>query len=105
MANQPNLNKCDLSPEAAKSRRDYYRKYRNENKDIVRATKLRYWEKKAQEYYGVDYVGPESPEELSRQAQEVRRKYYAAYRTRKPEVISKATKNYWERKANNEKES
>ena len=101
MANEPTKDMSVLSPEAKTSRREYYRKWRANNRDTDRATKCRYWEKKAQEYYGADYIGPNSDGELSRQAREVRRKYFAEYRSKHPETINKAYQNYWERKANN----
>lgn len=91
-------NESLLSPEAAKTRREYYRKWRANNRKADKATKFRYWEKKAQEYYGADYIGPLPGEELSRQAREVRRKYYAEYRKKNPTIIKKAYSNYWERK-------
>ncbi len=90
---------CELSPEASNSRREYYRKWRADNKNGDKAIKLRYWEKKAQEYYGEDYIGPESSDQLSRQAKEVRRKYYADYRNKNREALNKTYKNYWENKA------
>ena len=97
-------NECQLSPEAAKTRRKYYREWRAKNRGADKAIKFRYWEKKAQEYYGADYVGPLPGEELSRQARDVRRKYYAEYRKKNQTNINKTYSNYWERKVY-EKES
>ena len=51
MANEPTKDNSILSPEAKTSRREYYRKWRANNRDTDRATKCRYGEKKAQEYY------------------------------------------------------
>lgn len=98
MANKSNSEKCELSPEAAKVRSSHYKKWRSDNPEKAKAIRLRYWEKKAQEYYGEDYIGPGEGDELSRQAREVQRKYYAEYRKKNPDIISKANKNYWERK-------
>ena len=88
-----------LSPEASKSRSEYYRKWRAENRSGDRAIKSRYWEKKAQELFGEEYHGPVPGEELSEQAREVRRKYYAEYRNKNKETVTRAYKNYWEKKA------
>ena len=99
MAKQPKQKKCELSPIATKTRSEYYRTWRANNKAVDRATKQRYWEKKAQAFYGADYIPPESSDELSPQAKEVRRRYYAEYRNNNPETINKANQNFWERKA------
>ena len=93
------VDKCVLSPEASKSRREYYREWRASNSKSNKAIKLRYWEKKAQAFYGKDYKGPVKDGELSPQAKEVRRKYYAEYRRNNKDTISKANHNFWERKA------
>ena len=88
-----------LSPEASRSRAEYYRRYRAKNRSGDKAIKLRYWEKKAQEFYKEEYVGPKPGESLSSQAREVRRKYYAEYRKNNQETITRAYTSYWERKA------
>lgn len=99
MENRQKSDKCELSPEATKSRREYYRTWRAKNRKCDKATKLRYWEKKAKDYYGEDYTGPEVAGELSRQAREVRRKYYAEYRKNNQETVNRAYMSYWEKKA------
>lgn len=97
MDNRTDDNK--LSPEASRSRREYYRKWRADNKSGDRAIKSRYWEKKAREIFGDGYIGPAPGEDMSQQAREVRRKYYAEYRNKNPETVTRAYKNYWEKKA------
>lgn len=39
----------DMTEEARKAQREYFRKWRRENPDKVREAKRRYWEKKAAE--------------------------------------------------------
>ncbi len=95
----PGIETCELSSEAASARSEYFKLYRAEHPESIKAVRLRYWEKKAQEFYGVDYVGPKPGEELSSQARELRRKYYADYREKNSEAIKKSHKAYWERKA------
>lgn len=87
-----------LSPEATALRAENMRQWRRDHPDKARATGLRYWEKKARIYYGDDYQAPTTPDVLSPQAVEMRRRYYATYRKNNPDIIERTTTNYWERK-------
>ena len=89
----------ELSLKAREARAEYYRSWRVEHPESARATQLRYWEKKAQAIYGADYVAPLPGEEISTQALEVRRAYYAERRKRDPEAEKKNMCDFWERKA------
>ena len=93
------LQKRELSPEAREARVEYYRSWRVEHPENIRATQLRYWEKKAQEFYGKNYVAPAPGEEISSQAVEMRRAYYANRRKQDPEAEKKNLYDFWERKA------
>lgn len=92
-------NNCELSPKAREARSNYYRDLRGKHPENRRTTQLRYWEKKARELYGVDYVAPLPGEEISAQGLEVRRAYYAERRKRDPEAGKKYMRDFWERKA------
>lgn len=89
----------ELSKKATNTRREYLRTWNAEHPENTRATRSRYWEKKAKEFYGPDYVGPKEGEDLSKQARRIRNRYYKEYRKKNPEVIKKNISDYWERKA------
>lgn len=88
----------ELSTEARALRNESAKTWRKNNPENVQATRRRYWEKKAREQYGREYKAPENNNELSAQAVEIRRAYYATYRKNNPEIIEKSITNYWERK-------
>ena len=64
------------------SRAAYYRAWRFKNLEKDEARKRSYWERKAAKLYGDAYEGPKDGAELSKQAREVRRVYYANRRER-----------------------
>lgn len=88
-----------LSAKATDARRDYLRSWNAEHPEKNREACARYWEKKAKEFYGVDYVPPKDGEGLSRQARRLRNRYQKEYRKKNPDIIKKNVKDYWERKA------
>lgn len=83
--------------EIKKTRADYYKRWRVEHPGDIRNAQLRYWEKKAREVFGKKYKAPAPGEELSEQARELRRKYYAERRKNNPEEGKKATAAFWDR--------
>lgn len=88
-----------LTTEAKTARREYLRSWNADNPEKVRQIKSRYWEKKAREFYGVDYKAPENETDLSDHARNVRKMYYKAYRKNHPDTVRRSIVNYWERKA------
>lgn len=100
----PNSVDSALSPEAARSRNTYYQKWRSDHPKDAKVIQCRYWEKKAKALYGPYYIGPDSEDELSQQAREVRRKYYSDYSKKNAAAIRKNNKDYWEKKGKQDNE-
>lgn len=88
-----------LTNTATRCRREYYRKWRSINPEKEKLIKLRYWEKKAKQLYGEDYVPPLPGEVISKQARDTRRNYFREYQKKNAEAIKRNTANYWEKKA------
>lgn len=49
-----------MTEEAKQLRREYYKRWRKENPDKVRASQARYWDKKAKQQAGEDPAGDQS---------------------------------------------
>ena len=106
--------------EAAKeARRKYYRGRYKTDKEKHKIYVCHVWENKARKLYDKEYIPPVKEGVLSKQAAELRRQYYAAYRKKtgptqarreymkryrekNKDKISKYNQDYWERKAVNE---
>lgn len=88
-----------LSPAASKARNEYYKAWRGEHPERVKAIQLRYWETKAQKIYGAAYQAPSSNESMSEQAKEVRKKYYADHRAKNAEKVRRSAMNFWEKRS------
>lgn len=92
---------CDITLSKAEknARNEYYKEWRKENPEKTKAARLRYWENKAAKIYGTKYTGPEDGEEMSAQAREIQRRYYAENRKKNPNRVKSVQKEFWSRKA------
>lgn len=88
-----------ITPTAKALRNEYLRSWNAENPEKVKLIRLRYWEKKAKQLHGQNYVGPEPGEAISKQALEIKRKYYRDYQKENADAMRRNNNNYWNRKA------
>ena len=88
-----------LTPKEKGARSEYYKAWRNQNPERSKAIQIRYWETRAAKHYGLKYNGPGENGELSEQAREIRKEYYADLRKKNPGQSQKSQKDFWSRKA------
>ena len=94
-----------LSLTACKTRREYWKKWNAGHPENRKATRARYWENRAKNFYGPDYEGPKPGQDLSDHARDVRKMYYREYRKTHAEDLKRNIENYWERQAEKSKHS
>lgn len=116
------MHKIILSSKAKQARSVYYRERYRKDPAKHKQYVCNMWEKKARALYENEYIPPKKEGELSAQAAELRRRYYAEYRKKNGDQIrtkhreymkdyskknrdklrdkqAQYTHDYWERKA------
>ena len=88
-----------LTGKAKEVRAAYYKNWKRNNPEKVKASAARYWENKAVKIFGSDYKSPAPGEDMSEHARAARRQYYATRRKANPGEGQRNSCRYWEKKA------